>query len=187
MDQLDLVLAVLQDCWYDFYSWKDQESSQVMSALKIDPGRNNEFGSPAHSPWPDLAALDPELGASQEGNLDMVSWNSDSQSRLEELKASSCAGSWTVTEYLEDSGESETFNLPTEVITIPQSHRLHPAYISCQLGSQNEVAKDDDCHLPFIPFSDDPSFDHEDYCWRYPDLAWNSLSDPDGKCCCIFI
>lgn len=57
-----------------------------------------------------------------------------------------------------------------------------PAYDSCTPSNRNIFTGDDPPYMQFMPFSDDPRFDHEDHAWNFKGFAWQRTEhDPDSK------
>ncbi|KAI0643504.1 hypothetical protein C8Q79DRAFT_1024750 [Trametes meyenii] len=62
-------------------------------------------------------------------------------------------------------------SLETDTHTTPVA--AYPAYESCTPLSQNILHGDDSHFMPFLPYADDPNFDHQDHALEYKKLAWH--------------
>lgn len=87
-----------------------------------------------------------------------------------------------VTEYDSDSDSdsAQTYTLDAERLDV-ESILPHPAYDSCTPATRGIMVGDDSHYMPFIPYSDDPTFDHEPQMQHYNFFSWQSPDDPDCK------
>jgi hypothetical protein len=87
---------------------------------------------------------------------------------------------FTVTEYESESDPGHTYTLNVETMAVPLV-TPHPQYITCTSLTENNMVGDDSDYMPFIAFSDDPSFDHERQTRHYIHFAWQNQDDPDSQ------
>jgi hypothetical protein len=83
---------------------------------------------------------------------------------------------------LYDSDEEPTVNYALPIDTIEaQPTRPHPKYTSCSPAARNVIVGDDSNYMPFVPFEDDLTFDHEALAEHYDYFRWQTMPDPDGR------
>lgn len=56
-----------------------------------------------------------------------------------------------------------------------------PRYEMCSSIQQNILLGDEPDTAPFLPYADDPSFDHEEYLKDFSDLSWERSYDPSRR------
>ena len=79
-------------------------------------------------------------------------------------------------------GSSSTVTLaPVKVITVKNTLPAASPYESSPLVARNIFTGDDSHDLPFIPFADDKTFDHESHALRHKRFAWDHAYDPNSK------
>lgn len=86
---------------------------------------------------------------------------------------------FNVTIYDSDDETEETYTLPIETINV-EATKPHPEYTSCTPITRSIMVGDDSNYMTFIPYSDDPTFNHEAQTLHYDHFAWQSIQDPDG-------
>lgn len=86
---------------------------------------------------------------------------------------------FNVTIYDSDDETAETYILPIETINV-EATKPHPEYTSCTPITRSIMVGDDSNYMTFIPYSDDPTFNHEAQTLHYDHFAWQSMQDPDG-------
>jgi len=87
---------------------------------------------------------------------------------------------FTFVDYLAN-GTTATTDLPARVLRVTEHLEPHPPYEICTPTSRNLHVGDDDDYMPFVPFSDDPSFPFDDYHEHYGWLAWQ-IPPPGPDC-----
>jgi hypothetical protein len=83
-----------------------------------------------------------------------------------------------VTSYSEDGTSRSTSTIPLQVVHV-ELLEPHRSYEYCTPISRNIFRGDDDDMMPFIPYADDPTFDHVDHTLCYGSFAWQDDYDPD--------
>lgn len=83
-----------------------------------------------------------------------------------------------VTDYSEDGTPRSTSSISLQVVHA-ELLEPHKSYEYCTPISRNIFRGDDDDMMPFIPFADDPTFDHVDHTLCYGSFAWQDDYDPD--------
>ncbi|KAG1877921.1 hypothetical protein DFJ58DRAFT_648419 [Suillus subalutaceus] len=83
-----------------------------------------------------------------------------------------------VTSYSEDGTSRSTSTISLQVIHA-ELLEPHKSYEYCTPISRNIFRGDDDDMMPFIPYADDPTFDHVDHTLCYGSFAWQVDYDPD--------
>lgn len=83
-----------------------------------------------------------------------------------------------VTDYSEDGTPSSTSSISLQVVHA-ELLEPHRSYEYCTPISRNIFRGDDDDVMPFIPYADDPTFDHVDHTLCYGSFAWQDDYDPD--------
>ncbi|KAG2157297.1 hypothetical protein DEU56DRAFT_763960 [Suillus clintonianus] len=83
-----------------------------------------------------------------------------------------------VTAYSEDGTPSSTSTISLQVVHA-ELLEPHKPYEYCSPISRNIFKGDDDDMMAFIPYADDPTFDHVDHTLCYGSFAWQDNYDPD--------
>lgn len=83
-----------------------------------------------------------------------------------------------VTSYSEDGTSRSTLMTSLQVVHT-ELLEPHKSYEYCTPISRNIFRGDDDDMMPFIPYADDPTFDHVDHTLCYGSFAWQDDYDPD--------
>lgn len=83
-----------------------------------------------------------------------------------------------VTSYSEDETSRSTSMISLQVVHA-KLLEPHKSYEYCTPISRNIFRGDDDDMMPFIPYADDPTFDHVDHTLCYGSFAWQDDYDPD--------
>jgi hypothetical protein len=84
-----------------------------------------------------------------------------------------------VTLYDSDEEPTVMYALPIDTIEVPAT-KPHPKYTSCPPAARNVIVGDDSPYMPFIPYEDDMTFDHEAQMEHYDHFRWQNMADPDG-------
>ncbi|TFK32705.1 hypothetical protein BDQ12DRAFT_739238 [Crucibulum laeve] len=75
---------------------------------------------------------------------------------------------------------SKPSSITAEIYIVPESMSAYPSYESCPPTYRSHMIEDDPDPLPFIPLSDDPTFNFQLHVDDYKYFAWNVASnDPD--------
>lgn len=85
---------------------------------------------------------------------------------------------FTVTEYDSDSDPCDSYKIGVESFDVEPT-KPHPEYTQCVPTTRNIMIGDDSDYMPFIPYSDDASFNHELHTQHYGYFAWQHSDDPD--------
>jgi len=76
---------------------------------------------------------------------------------------------------------SKSYDVQTMAIEL-EDHRPYPPYTSCTPTSQNILVGDDSHYMPFMPFSDDSTYDFKNDLEIYHYVEWQRfVTTPDGK------
>lgn len=155
----DVVSQVYKSVWEDFSVWEQNHCRQTLQSLS----------RPFHP------HLDPFLISSGQ-----------SHSVLKEPRSTHVAPS-TVVESFDDSDmeNGSTSTVLVTVHTIGKGQMLQPlSYEACTPISRNLMIGDDSDYLPFIPNSDDPTYDYTYDVGEHKFFAWHQPNrDPD---CAVF-
>jgi histone-lysine N-methyltransferase EZH2 len=85
-------------------------------------------------------------------------------------------------EYIEilDYETGTTERVPMQVFRVADTFSALPAYEYCTPTVRNIFQGDDPHDMPFVPFADDPTFNHARYLEEYRSFSWRtSALDPD--------
>ena len=160
----DVVSRVYQCVWEDFSAWEQNHCQQTLQSL-----------SHSRHSRPFRPHINPLLISSEQ-----------SHSALEEPQSTHDAPS-TVVESFDDSDmeNGSTSTLLVTVHTINKRLVLQPlSYEACAPISRNLMIGDDSEYLPFIPNSDDPTYDYTYDVDEHNFFAWHQVNrDPD---CAVF-
>lgn len=78
---------------------------------------------------------------------------------------------------LESSSQVNDFDFYDVTLSIPLHHearfiKQYPAYECCTSTSRSVMVGDDPNYMPFLPFADDPTFNHQDLMDEYKFFSW---------------
>lgn len=151
-----LVEGVFRKVWNEFYEWEGEYSQQVISGLARPTKRPEPL--PFDEDPPEHQNDPPDNSLSPDLN-DLI-----------------------VSDYSDGIAVSHR-RLRMEQVEIALDLLPCSPYESCTPTSRNIFRGDDPGSMPFIPFADDPSFDHVRHTRRYSDFAWDTgeASDPDSE------
>jgi hypothetical protein len=152
-----LVRSIFQTVWAEFYSWERQYCQQRIGSLARTGSRPvHEFNEYSQ---PDIDTLQIFEELSLEGHNDY----------------------FEIWDYSHGSSSPMFQGQSVDVIDVIPPIEPFPYYESCTPCSRNIFTGDDSDNLPFIPFADDPNFNHVEYCKDYLFFAWQRIHDPDCK------
>lgn len=152
-----LVYSVYRDVWKDFYDWEQRYCHKVLRIL--NPKMSTIADMPAEYTLSDslnsitfqTKHLDLEIEGSKSVYTHVKEYNDDSSTEYQEI--------------------SKQFTAPfLEPI---------PSYESCSPTNRSIFVGDDSDELPFMPFSDDPSFNILSYSDQYKSFAWDKAYNND--------
>ncbi|KAJ7758167.1 hypothetical protein DFH07DRAFT_818963 [Mycena maculata] len=149
-----IVQAVFQKVHDEFRVWKEDYASKILSSLARPPSPN---ATPTRAAKPNPPVpLPPDADA---------------------LPFSTSTTLESIQSYDYESGIME--HIPAQVIRFEDLFLPLPAHEYCTPTNRNIFQGDDPSELPFIPFADDPTFDHAEYLKEYHKFSWHSAIDPD--------
>lgn len=150
-----VVLETYRSNWQKFYYWKRDYNTNCLDSLLKDckPPSNDLLDDPP---------------ANIEEDLLPVSGDKSSESTLR------------VTEYTDDDC-CEEYTLSFETFTVKPDNKPYADYTSCTTIRRSSFIGDDLNPMPFLPFSDDPTFNHQvQMLVHYETFAWQeAMDDPD--------
>lgn len=149
-----LVFSVFRTSWIDFSHWKKHHVSTTLDSLQRQPTFLDSIS-------------DSDSDDDYDDDDDDDSKSTDSGPR------------WEVTLYNSDKEQTANFSLPISTIEVDAT-KPHPKYTSCPPAARNVIVGDDSHWLPFIPYEDDITFDHEAQMEHYDYFQWQNMPDPDG-------
>ncbi|CAA7270606.1 unnamed protein product [Cyclocybe aegerita] len=153
-DLITLVSRVYRDAWDEYHIWSLRNSEGTL--------RN-----PTRSPYTRPPPLPQELPAESPPQPSEIS---------DDLEA------FTITDFEASGSAKETWEVSSRPITVDKVLRPYPPYESCTPISRNIMVGDDPDYLPFMPFSDDPSYDYTYDVGEHKYFAWPAPnSDPDTE------
>lgn len=89
---------------------------------------------------------------------------------------------FTFTDYDDDSVETQVYSMTGECGAPQPVVKPHPQYDSCTPISRNIMNGDDSEYLPFLPFSDDGTYNFEFDNVQHKYFAWQKpFIDPDCR------
>lgn len=154
-DKKSLVAQVYRSNWVSFYEWKVRDSRDSLTSLFV-------------------------YNYTMEEDADWFDIPSDEEDELFTDNIVPDADHVIVAEY---SSSSQAITvLPTIGTTVQYTLEPHPNYTSTTPLRRSILVGDDLNPMPFIPFSDDPSFPHESHMdEHYETFAWHEMDllDPD--------
>ncbi|KAJ7115589.1 hypothetical protein C8R43DRAFT_1038547 [Mycena crocata] len=153
-----LVKTVYQEVYEDFRSWKLDYASKILHSLGHPPSRAAEpvSGTPSVTE-PEPAPNDPVF----------IPFESSTSAEYIEV-------------YDYETGTTERVPMQMTHWRVQDVFPASPAYEYCTPTPRNILHGDDPRELPFIPFPDDPTFDHRLYLEEYDEFAWEQpVLDPD--------
>lgn len=157
----EVVSQVYKSVWEDFSVWEQDHCRQTLQSL-----------SPSRPFRPHLNPLPTSSG--------------QSHSALKEARFTGDAPS-TVVESFDDSDmeNGSTSTILVTVHAVDKGQTLQPlSYEACTPISRNLMIGDDSDYLPFIPNSDDPTYDYTFDVGEHKYFAWHKPNrDPD---CAVF-
>ncbi|KAI0668070.1 hypothetical protein C8Q78DRAFT_1048136 [Trametes maxima] len=144
IDNSKLVVARFKQVWKEYYEWEPEHCASLLSSLAV--------AKPSRPPGPKATGklTNARNGQKTPQTVDL------GVSRFTHIN-----GIW-------DGGSmmcSETGTHTTPVVACS-------AYESCTPLSRNILHGDDSHFMPFLPYADDPDFDHQDHALEYKKLAW---------------
>lgn len=176
-DLPEFVRLVFRASWDEFYQWKVEENTKSMQSL-MQPGRLGGACWGQFYPWEvdentkAMKSLTPPAGPETIlPEIDHVE---------EDAGAEGIGPSFTVTEYSSDSEECEQYMLSCETVNVPPI-TLDPPFTTFQQTTRSVMGSNDLENMPFIAFSDDPSFPYEKQIRHYKNFAWQNPDDPDRE------
>jgi histone-lysine N-methyltransferase EZH2 len=151
---ISLVRSVYHTVWKEFYAWEPGYCQDIITSL----------ARLVHGTVPNIQLSDKDDG--------------DPHEMLQDL--------WLDTEDELEIWESFTAGAPARTMVRPitiQAPHFPPyaSYESCTPCSRSIHAGDDSDYMPFIPFADDPQYDHIQDTHSYAFRAWEDVRDPDCK------
>ncbi|KXN84364.1 Histone-lysine N-methyltransferase EZH1 [Leucoagaricus sp. SymC.cos] len=163
-----IVTQVYRANWESFYAWKAEDTRKSMASLCVSNTKRCEADISHSDDDESSSDIDPDEPA-----IHVTEYTYDSES--------------------DDPKPSTTYALPvcTTIIKGPDDPtflRSYPAYSSTAPLRRSIYIGDDLNPLPFIPFSDDPEFDHIGYINdHYDSFSWQDLElqDPDIQVICV--
>ncbi|KDR76569.1 hypothetical protein GALMADRAFT_246966 [Galerina marginata CBS 339.88] len=158
-DSIELVMQTYESVWNDYFTWDYEYSQQTIASLSRPYARPRP--QPKRTKPPLKSPADPKV------------------------LVESC----TITDYTYDGGQASSSSskrhlIPPVTTTIDLSDilRPYPPYNMCTSISQNLLVGDDSHYMPFIPFSDDETYDYNTDIETYHYLAWQrNVADPDAQ------
>ncbi|KAL9709720.1 hypothetical protein Ac2012v2_006771 [Leucoagaricus gongylophorus] len=160
-DKKSLVAQVYRSNWVSFYEWKVRDSRDSLTSLFV-------------------------YNYTMEEDADWFDIPSDEEDELFTDNIVPDADHVIVAEY---SSSSQAITvLPTIGTTAQYTLEPHPNYTSTTPLRRSILVGDDLNPMPFIPFSDDPSFPHESHMdEHYETFAWHEMDllDPDLEVICV--
>ncbi|KAJ3512499.1 hypothetical protein NLJ89_g3487 [Agrocybe chaxingu] len=104
------------------------------------------------------------------------------ESPLQAPELSDDLEAFTITDFDASGSVKQIFEVYSRPITVDKVLRPYPPYESCTPISRNIMVGDDPDYLPFIPFSDDPSYDYRYDICEHKYFAWHvPNADPDSE------
>ncbi|KAI1793730.1 SET domain-containing protein [Ganoderma leucocontextum] len=154
-----VVKKQFKDVWREYYAWDPIHCSEMIASLRIST---------------------PVVPSTVDFNV--VHLNAPREIQPGTRSASTAAQGASFTRYIvHDSGLSEMELVGADTINAASPPPTpYPSYESCTPTSRNILHGDDPHSMPFLPFSDDPSFDRTDYVLDHKSFAWQEgYRDPD--------
>ena len=137
-----VIQEVYRTTWTDFYDWEQYHVAETLHSL----------ARPIEPPNTTQIILLPTPDSSQKGESKQGDWDE--------------GGYFAVLDYDYDANPNGTEPRVTTSTLTPQTLEVtnvldpYPAYEVCTPVNRNILVGDDSEYLPFLPFSDDPTFDH---------------------------
>ncbi|KAJ7238137.1 hypothetical protein B0H12DRAFT_1137905 [Mycena haematopus] len=147
------VKKVFDQVYEEFCAWKKDYASRILQAVGHPPSPMEATGSDPEPFHPDFLESD-EAPPPPSSAL----------------------------QYLEiwDSKAGKTQRVPMQVFQVIDAFAAPPPYEYCTPTQRNIFLGDDPPYMPFLPFADDPTFDHGRYASEYKGCSWRiSGIDPD--------
>lgn len=149
----DLIRSVLETTWNEYNEWERKDCENAIMAL---------------------ASPNPRL-------YDTTEQDATSRPSGQTLPDAAAHGD-TALEVHHIEGSSSTVTLaPVKVISVQNHLPAASPYESSPLTTRNIFTGDDSNDLPFIPFADDKTFDHDSHALRHKRFAWDHDYDPNSK------
>ncbi|KAJ7125141.1 hypothetical protein C8R44DRAFT_782419 [Mycena epipterygia] len=146
-----LVEKIFQEVYEEFRSWKEDYAARTLSAVVRAPSRG-DIGCAAQSSEPASPTIEPVSPVITEEFMEI--WDCETRTRKKE-------------------------RVLVEVIRIPDAFPALPAHEYCTPTHRSIFQGDDPRELPFMPFADDPTFDHAKYLEEYDSFSWRDTKNPD--------
>lgn len=145
--------ATFRAVWTEFYEWQQNHARETIRSLAGAAGSSQ--------PAPSARASSP-LGA-EEAKLGTLLDVTDTEAV-------------TVWDY----ANSTSIRVSFETVEVTSTLQSTALYESCAPISRNIFHGDDPSDMPFMPYADDPTFDHSAYNEEYDAFAWQTRQmDPD--------
>lgn len=147
----NVVLEVYLSVWEEYSEWSELHNASTLKSLEA-PRCSFNFSIPIYLEEADSTDLPDDS----------------------DLK-------FSVSELNPDGSTIDEYVISTYVVTVDQALRAHSPYESCTPITRNLMVGDDPDVLPFIPFGDDPTYDHRLYAEEHSYFRWHKLFvDPDS-------
>ena len=161
LDIRDVVSQVYKSVWDDFSVWEQEHCRQTLQSLS--------------------RPIRPHI-------YPLLISSGQSHPALKEPRSTHDAPS-TVVESFDDSDmeKGSTSTVLVTVYTISKDQMLQPfSYEACTPISRNLMIGDDSDFLPFIPNSDDPTYDYTYDIDEHKFFAWHQLNNNRDPDCAVF-
>ncbi|KAJ7016348.1 hypothetical protein C8F04DRAFT_1345956, partial [Mycena alexandri] len=156
-----IVETVFKEVHDEFRAWKQDYASRALLAVARPPYAIDRVSIPGN-PAPSSSASEKTPPPS---------------SPVDTPRSSAGAA-----EYIEiwDADTGTTKRVEMRVISVQDVFPAPPAHEYCTPATRNIFQGDDSNDLPFIPFADDPNFDHARYFKEFKTFGWERpVPDPD--------
>ncbi|KAI0773039.1 hypothetical protein BD413DRAFT_310658 [Trametes elegans] len=156
-EELQVVNSELQKVWQEYHEWEQEYCAEALASLAVEqPSRPGNALKIASKPTDCLE---------ETRSTDMCSDGNASHTAR----------------YVFEDGRCKAHS-PVTIVegSIAKTPSPYPSYESCAPIGRSILHGDDSNFMPFLPFADDPEFDHEDHAQEYRGLVWQQdYRDPD--------